>query len=160
MPNAGSFHVYSTVRLDNIKLLVFNYLTYRNVNVIYFTNSRSLNNTCICLPHPSPGSSVLFGSWKSRNHTRYFAVVIGGSWDVLHRSSFRKKKQKTKNISTPSGQLLGVLPTDISQLSALSRECLICRSCFAQCHAHTQGKPHLITYSRGSRKVQSSKFNL
>ena len=101
MPNAGSFHVYSTVRLDNIKLLIFNYLTYRNVNVIYFTNSRSLNNTCICLPHPSPGSSVLFGSWKSRNHTRYFAVVIGGSWDVLHRSSFRKKKKKKKTSLPP-----------------------------------------------------------
>ena len=118
MPNAGSFHVYSTVRLDNIKLLIFNYLTYRNVNVIYFTNSRSLNNTCICLPHPSPGSSVLFGSWKSRNHTRYFAVVIGGSWDVLHRSSFRKKKTKNKKHLYPLWPASGSIAN--RHLSALS----------------------------------------
>lgn len=36
MPNAVSLPFYSTIRLDSMKLLIFNRLAYPNVNVIHF----------------------------------------------------------------------------------------------------------------------------
>lgn len=92
MSKAHFFPVYSTVRLDSMKLQVFNHFDLQKCQGHILQLNRSVNNICTCLPHLSLGSSTLFGSWKSRNYQRYFAVIVDKGCDVLPRSSCRGKK--------------------------------------------------------------------
>lgn len=153
MPNVGSFLVYSTIKLDSMKLLVFNHFDLQKCQGHILQPNRSLNNTCICLPLPFLGSSALFGSWKSRNYQRYFAVIVDECCDVPPRFSCRGKQF----LPTHSDQPLGILLTGSPQLLSPLRDCL--SAAWPKVMLPSQGSPHIMTDSRRDRKVWSSHFN-
>ena len=69
-----------------MKLMLFNHFDLQKAQGHILQRNRSLNNIYICLPHPSLGSSALFGSLKSRNYQRYFAIIVDECCDMPSRS--------------------------------------------------------------------------
>lgn len=69
-----------------MKLMLFNHFDLQKGQGHILQPNRSLNNFYVCLPHPSLGSSALFGSLKSRNYQRYFAIIVDECCDMPYRS--------------------------------------------------------------------------
>ena len=103
--------------------------------------NRSLNNFYVCLPHPSLGSSALFGSLKSRNYQKYFAIIVDECCDMPYRSP---------HLLCPASANIA------DSFWPPLRDCL--STALPKVMLPFQGSLHLMTDSRRNRKVWSSHF--